>query len=47
VHASPGSVRRGFLDVNFFDNTKNNTSNGARGAKMIFPSRRDAGFKMN
>jgi len=26
---------------------KNNTSNGARGAKMIFPSGRGAGFKMN
>jgi len=30
--------------ANFSDNTKNNTSNGA---KMIFPSGRDAGFKMN
>ena len=29
------------------DNTKNITSNGARGAKMIFPSGRGAGFKMN
>jgi len=29
------------------DNTKNNTSNGARGAKMIFPSRRGVGFKIN
>jgi len=29
------------------DNTKNNTSNGARGAKMIFPFGRGAGFKMN
>ena len=28
-------------------NTKNITSNGARGAKMIFPSGRGAGFKMN
>jgi len=33
--------------ANFSDNTKNNTSNGARGAKMIFPSRPAAGFKMN
>jgi len=29
------------------DNTKNNTSNGARGAKMIFPTRWGAGFKMS
>ena len=28
-------------------NTKNITSNGARGAKMIFPSGREVGFKMN
>ena len=28
-------------------NPKNITSNGARGAKMIFPSWRGAGFKMN
>ena len=28
-------------------NTKNITSNGARGAKMIFPPGRGAGFKMN
>ena len=28
-------------------NTKNITSNDARGAKMIFPSGRGAGFKMN
>jgi len=33
--------------TNFSDNTKNNTSNGARVAKMIFPSGRGAGFKMN
>jgi len=33
--------------ANFSDNIKNNTSNGARGAKMIFPSGRGAGFKMN
>jgi len=35
-------VREG-IDVSD-DNTKNNTSNGA---KMIFPSGRDAGFKMD
>jgi len=34
-------------DANFSVDTKNNTSNGARGAKMIFPSGRGAGFKMN
>ena len=28
-------------------NTKNITLNGARGAKMIFPLGRGAGFKMN
>ena len=28
-------------------NTKNITSSGARGAKMIFPSGRGAGFKLN
>jgi len=28
------------------DDTKSNTSNGARGAKMIFPSGQCAGFKM-
>jgi len=33
--------------VNFSDVTKNNTSNGARGAKMIFPSRGGVGFKIN
>jgi len=37
----------GVQTVNFSDNTKNNTSNGARGTKMIFPSRWGAGFKMN
>jgi len=34
-------------DENFSDNAKNNTSNGAIGAKMIFLSRRGAAFKMN
>ena len=29
------------------DNVKNITSNGARGAKIIFPSGLGAGFKMN
>ena len=29
------------------DNTKNITSYSVRGAKMIFPSGRGAGFKMN
>ena len=29
------------------DNAKNITSNGARGAKIIFPSGGGAGFKMN
>jgi len=38
-------VREG-IDVND-DNTKSNTSNGARGSKMIFLSGRGAGFKMN
>jgi len=38
-------VREG-IDVSD-DNTKNNTSNGARGEKMVFPSGRGAGFKMN
>jgi len=33
--------------ANFSDNTKNNTSNVARGARMIFPSGRGASFKMN
>jgi len=37
---------REWIDVSD-DNTKNNTSNGARGAEMIFPSERGAGFKMN
>jgi len=32
------------LGANFSDNTKKNTS---RGAKMIFPSGQGAGFKMN
>jgi len=33
--------------ANFSDNTKNNTWNDARGAKIIFLSGRGAGFKMN
>ena len=48
-----GLQERTSWDENFFsltigisdDNRKNITSNGARGAKMIFPSRRGAGFK--
>ena len=36
------------LTVDISDgNTKNITSNGARGAKMIFPSGQGAGCKMN
>jgi len=50
--AHAAGTRRDFLGfallrANVSDNTKNNTSNGARGAKMIFPSGRSAGFKMN
>ena len=47
----PEGAKRDFWGANFsaklFFFTKNNTSNGARGAKMISPSGRGAGFKMN
>ena len=48
----PQRVREGtFWGANFsaklLFSTNNNTSNGARGAKMIFPFGRGAGFKMN
>ena len=37
-----------FLTIDISDGkTKKITSNGARGTKMIFPSGRGAGFKMN
>jgi len=54
VLAPQGGARRDFLGCELLcqtatidvsnDNTKNNTSNGA---KMIFPSGRGVGFKMN
>ena len=51
VLAPPEVARRDFLGANFsaklLFSTKNNTSNGTRGAKMIFPSGRGASFKMN
>ena len=37
-----------FISIDISDaNTKNITSNGARGAKIIFLLERAAGFKMN
>ena len=47
VLAPPEGVRRDFLGCKLLFSTNNNTSNGARGAKMIFPSGWGAGFKMN
>jgi len=42
------TVAKAFATIDVSDdNTKNNTSNGARGAKMIFSSGWGAGFKMN
>ena len=51
VLAPPKGARRNFLGANFsaklLFSTNNNTSNGTRGAKMIFSFGRGAGFKMN
>jgi len=52
VLAPPSGARRDFLGcellcANFSDNTKNNTSIGASGAKMIFSTGRGASLKMN
>jgi len=51
VLAPPGDARRDFVRARTslceLLWTKNNTSNGARGAKTIFPSGWGGGFKMN